>query len=639
MRTLRSKRLRAALFAGTDGKCAICREPLSANWEADHIEPWAITQRTNVHEMQPLCMPCNRKKGARMTLEKRRHQKMGEAIRNQILDGAWRKKIIVADVTPGGGKTSLALIIGAGLLSGGAVQQVFHFVPRAALRKQVEIDWIRKPDFNPDGHELIASENKVPLYVPPFVGVVASYDQLAANPQLYIDKAKQKPTLAVFDEIQFLMSDLDNGIQKTWARHAISVAEVSRWGLAMSGTLYRHDGEPIPFIEYDEMSDGRRVATNVDIRYTLAEAIEDNAIKPMEFMYLDGSVKFLIDDGEIETILSQAQSEQQSRALRTFLQRKETWAALVDNAIAHWREWRNQVYPSRIIVVASDQKHAREIHAYIESKHGLPAGLAISDIDDSHDTIDTFRGDPEACKPGTPEVLVTVAMASVGFDAPDVTHMVYLSHIRSRPWMLQAFARATRIDPRCSIDAEFQKAFIFLPDDKALAAFVQWLRGELEEGKRRRRKPGPDDGIWDGPIAPPPLFVPISAVPGQLSFETVLNGRLSPDDSALVEAYIKGCPAAAGIAPSKLIEIIRFNAAPKVAPAAPVQVASERIGRKRGELQRLSNLHDHRRGAEKGATQKHLWAKYGKGVEARSESEIDDGIAWVKNQLRDLDHA
>ncbi len=64
-RTLRSKRLRALLWCAADGKCQMCDGPLGEDWEADHIEPWAKTHRTNIFEMQALCFACNRKKGAK----------------------------------------------------------------------------------------------------------------------------------------------------------------------------------------------------------------------------------------------------------------------------------------------------------------------------------------------------------------------------------------------------------------------------------------------------------------------------------------------------------------------------------------------------------------------------------------------
>jgi 5-methylcytosine-specific restriction endonuclease McrA len=63
-RTLRSKKLRAALWRMTGGKCSACGAELTSTWHADHIVPWVKRQITNVHEMQPLCATCNLKKGA-----------------------------------------------------------------------------------------------------------------------------------------------------------------------------------------------------------------------------------------------------------------------------------------------------------------------------------------------------------------------------------------------------------------------------------------------------------------------------------------------------------------------------------------------------------------------------------------------
>jgi 5-methylcytosine-specific restriction endonuclease McrA len=63
-RTLRSKRLRAALWIAANGKCQICGCDLPDDWHADHIVPWTRSQRTNVHDMQALCPKCNHAKGA-----------------------------------------------------------------------------------------------------------------------------------------------------------------------------------------------------------------------------------------------------------------------------------------------------------------------------------------------------------------------------------------------------------------------------------------------------------------------------------------------------------------------------------------------------------------------------------------------
>jgi len=62
-RTLRSKKLRAALWYAADGKCSMCGADLDEHFHADHVDPWINTHHTNVHEMQALCPTCNLRKG------------------------------------------------------------------------------------------------------------------------------------------------------------------------------------------------------------------------------------------------------------------------------------------------------------------------------------------------------------------------------------------------------------------------------------------------------------------------------------------------------------------------------------------------------------------------------------------------
>lgn len=64
-RTLRSKKLRAALWIKACGKCQACAVELPWPWHADHIDAWVRTGVTNVHDMQALCPTCNLKKGAK----------------------------------------------------------------------------------------------------------------------------------------------------------------------------------------------------------------------------------------------------------------------------------------------------------------------------------------------------------------------------------------------------------------------------------------------------------------------------------------------------------------------------------------------------------------------------------------------
>ena len=77
--------------------------------------------------------------------------------------------------------------------------------------------------------------------------------------------------------------------------------------------------------------------------------------------------------------------------------------------------------------------------------------LATSDERDAHETLARFRLTAE------PSVLVTVAMAYEGLDAPEVAVVAALTHIRARAWLEQMIARATRVDPHANSRSVFHE--------------------------------------------------------------------------------------------------------------------------------------------------------------------------------------
>jgi hypothetical protein len=112
--------------------------------------------------------------------------------------------------------------------------------------------------------------------------------------------------------------------------------------------------------------------------------------------------------------------------------------------------------------------------------------LATSDERDAHETLASFRLRPE------PSVLITVAMAYEGLDVPEVAVVAALTHIRSRPWLEQMVARATRVDPHAGPYDE-QRALVFHPDDPLFARFR--ARMETEQGMLARKPKPRSQGV------------------------------------------------------------------------------------------------------------------------------------------------
>ena len=63
-RTIRSTRLRNALFLFQQGKCALCGDELGKGFHVDHVIPFSKGGVTELENSQALCPTCNLKKGA-----------------------------------------------------------------------------------------------------------------------------------------------------------------------------------------------------------------------------------------------------------------------------------------------------------------------------------------------------------------------------------------------------------------------------------------------------------------------------------------------------------------------------------------------------------------------------------------------
>ena len=127
----------------------------------------------------------------------------------------------------------------------------------------------------------------------------------------------------------------------------------------------------------------------------------------------------------------------------------------------------------------------------------MAAQLATSDTPRAHEILAAFRLRPE------PSILVTVAMAYEGLDAPEVAVVAALTHIRSRPWLEQMVARATRVDPHAGAYAS-QRALVFHPDDPLFAQFrrrLEFEQGTLARSPRPEAWAGQPAGLAAGPAA------------------------------------------------------------------------------------------------------------------------------------------
>lgn len=446
----------------------------------------------------------------------RSHQQQLAGVIEAVVSGRTDSRDILAAVTPGGGKSLLPVIAAARLIAAGIVERVCWVVPRDSLRLQAEEAFADPTWRGALGHALsLRAADNTPNPSRGLAGYITTYQGVAAAPDLHLREFRRHRTLLVIDEVHHLpsLADIDPEIASqvaklgedpasAWSRAILPLLECAAVRLLLSGTLERADGRGILWLPYRKgpKAKTREIALDAPgwavIGYSRAQALRERAVLPVTFGALDGEAKWEDEGVEVgpHRLAAPYPNETTRPALFTAL-RTGFAEALLREAFVSIRDLRARRRRERglapgeaalglgkLLVVAPDQENARR---YLETlRRWLPgrqaervAQLATSDTPRAHEAVAAFRRYPE------PSILVTVAMAYEGLDVPEVAVVAALTHIRSRPWLEQMVARATRVDPDAG-PYETQRALVFHPDDPLFQRFR--IRMETEQGTLAR---------------------------------------------------------------------------------------------------------------------------------------------------------
>lgn len=530
-RFLRSKRLRAALWAAADGKCQGCGCDLPDGWHADHTVPYSVSGRTNVHEMQALCPKCNLLKGSTML---RRHQSdLLATLQRMPAELLARKKSITAHVWPGGGKSALPVIAGHVLMRRQFVQKIMTVVPRLALKRQGAEAFLDPTFRSLLGHQLEIRESCNDINPDRgTTGYITTYDAVRENPGLHVDFCRKYRTLLVLDEVHHVGegSPTLKALGPCWTEAVFC--------LALTGTLDRHNSERVAFFDYEPEEIGGKLTPVVDIRYGLRDAIAERAIIPIEFFHHDGQVTYVDRTGQKVWLGTLAAGEEDCRDGVHAALASEYADQLLSRCVAHWQSWRLNHPRSLLLVVCASIKQAKRVLAQLQAASVESAVATSEDSTEAQEVIRRYRA------MGKPAALVTVAMAYEGMDVRAITHIACLTHIRSFPWLMQMFGRATRFDPEAG-PWDRQKAFVFAPDDPLMQQAVEYVRNEQVIGVEELAPPDDEgsNGGAGGSSFPTPQpaagVVPIDGCVSRVRATGIgHDGALGYEDTAKIEAMM-----------------------------------------------------------------------------------------------------
>ncbi len=393
--------------------------------------------------------------------------------------------------TPGAGKTTFALTIAAELLERREIAAVTVVTPTEHLKHQ----WAQAAHrfgISMDS----AYRNAQGRVSADFTAVAVTYAQVAAHPALHRQRTLNRRTLVIFDEIHHA------GDALSWGEAVREAFEPAKRRMGLTGTPFRSDANPIPFVTYTLEADGVRRSSS-DYVYGYGPALGDGVVRPVIFLAYSGEMRWRTRAGDeiTSTLGTPMTSDQLAQAWRTALDPDGEWVARVlDAADRRLTEVRRGMPDAAGLVIASDHEGARAYAALLRRVTGTRPVVVLSDDPAASRKIAAFATSEDRW-------MVAVRMVSEGVDIPRLAVGVFATSVSTALFFAQAVGRFVRVRQRG------ETASVFLPSVPVLLGYAAELEAErdhvlrlpgeddpereLAEAQRRRDTP---DGLGEAPF-------------------------------------------------------------------------------------------------------------------------------------------
>jgi len=387
-----------------------------------------------------------------------------------------RDEDFLAVATPGAGKTTYALRIAAELLADRTVEAVTVVTPTEHLKNQwaaaagavgIQLD----PAFrNADVHS--AAD---------FHGAVLTYAQVGMAPQVHRRRTLVRPTLVILDEIHHA------GDSRSWGDGVKAAFDQAVRRLMLTGTPFRSDENPIPFVRYERGSDGL-LRSRADSTYGYSDALRDGVVRPVIFLAYSGETRWRTSAGEeLAARLGEPMTQDLvAQAWRTALDPAGDWMPQVlraaDARLTVLRD--GGMSDAAGLVIASDQQAARAYAKLIGEITGEKAVVVLSDDAGASSRIAGFAGSRQRW-------LVAVRMVSEGVDIPRLAVGVYATSASTPLFFAQAIGRFVRAR------RPGETATVFVPSVAQLLELASDMEVERDHVLGERKRDGWDDELLD----------------------------------------------------------------------------------------------------------------------------------------------
>jgi superfamily II DNA or RNA helicase len=513
----------------------------------------------------------------------------------------------LASATPAAGKTTFGLYVAHRMLVAGRVARIAVVAPTTHIARQWTADAARYGlDLEPNRPNAAGPEPRDRH------GVAVTYQTVAAGPAVHRRRCAAAPTLLIADEPHHMGDDA------AWGRSATDAFRAARFKLLLSGTPFRTDDAPIPWVSYD--ADGFSAP---DYAYGYTDALLDGVCRPVTFHLNDGDMEWMSDGRHRAADFSVGlPAAEAARRLRTALDPDGDWIAhVLRDAVLRLERIRAGDHADAAgLVVAADKEHAEALAERLARVAGERPDVVTSDAPDASARIARFAA-------GSGTWLVSVLMVSEGVDIPRLRVGVYATSARTELFFRQVVGRFTRRTPA----PRDQMSHVFLPADptlRRLAAQVEEERRHAlalepkaeppaEPVERVRSEPGDAfRALWSSAHGEAEMV--LTTQPG----ETLSLFAADPAPSPALAAFTTTAGAANGSAPSR--------------PAG--ETAQERRERLRDERRALVSALSHRTGEPYRAIHARVnRATRAASVTSASAAQLEQGNALLEREAARLE--
>lgn len=382
------------------------------------------------------------------------------------------RRDFLAAATPGAGKTTFALRLATELLTRRIVDRITVVAPTEHLKKQ----WADAAHrvgirLNPEFKNSHAFGGRR------FHGVAVTYAQVAVRASMHRQLTESARTLVILDEVHH------GGDALSWGDAIREAFEPATRRLSLTGTPFRSDTSPIPFVTYAPDAHGIRLS-QTDYNYGYGRALADGVVRPVIFLAYAGKMRWRTRMGdEMEARLGEGDTKDvTAQAWRTALDPTGEWIpAVLAAADRRLSEVRHSIPDAGGLVLATDHYAARAYAKVLHEVTGEKPVVVLSDEKEASARIEAFSG-------GQQRWMVAVRMVSEGVDVPRLAVGVYATSASTPLYFAQAIGRFVRARRRG------ETASIFVPSVPSLVALASKL--ELERDHALDRERG-DDGELD----------------------------------------------------------------------------------------------------------------------------------------------